>query len=431
MQRLTRISLLVSVVAALPTVAHAQSDELLIRPSIPAEYDRDRNVSVKERTHPDYDPVGIRAGAFIISPSLQLGSGFTNNVYLTSANKTSDGYAAIDPYVQIGSDWSRHQFSLQSAADIRRFFRESPRNQNAWYVNGLGRIDVNYDLNITFEGQVGRAYESPYSGANSAQNLVLSTYLRSMQAARAEYKAGRTRFVLAYDHTAFVFSNLRYADGSIRSQQDRNREINRVVGLAEYALSPSISAYTELSYDKTDYSHRLLTGQPNRDSNGYRAIAGFNFDLAGMMRGQIGLGYAYRDYTVRTYHDAQGFSAQAKVEFFPTELYTVTIEAQRLIEDSSLGNGGAYFDNRVSGRIDHEVLQNLILTAGAEFAKQDYLQSPAYNNVFRVSGGATYQATREVGFATELAYGKTDPHGPGLGNRFDELRGQLSIKIRR
>src|SRR5947207_5799867 len=78
---------------ALPTAAAAQSDgSVLVDTAIPDNFDRDRNVSVLERPHPDYDPLDIRLGGFIFAPHVEMGAGATNNVYLRGVNRVGDGY---------------------------------------------------------------------------------------------------------------------------------------------------------------------------------------------------------------------------------------------------------------------------------------------------------------------------------------------------
>jgi hypothetical protein len=432
MSRNTRAIFLAALSLSLPGAAYAQESSTLIQPSVPAGFDRGRNVSVTERPHPDFDALGIRAGAFIVSPQLTLGAAATNNVYLSQSNaKVGDVFAIVTPYLRIGSDWNVHSLELQGAGDIRRFESEKLRNQNAWYLKGAGRVDVATPFSVFVDGNVGRSFESPYSGAVASNVSVLSSYLRTAGAVRAEYKAGRTRLVVAYDHTNFKFNTIKFGDGTTRTQKDRNRNIDRLVGQAEYALSPSVSVYGEVTYDNSRYPYLLLNGQANRDSNSYRLIGGFNFDISALMRGRVGIGYAERDYKSGIYRDATGFSAQAQIDFFPSELTTVSIFAQRVIEDSSLSGSGAYFDNRLSGRVDHELLENLILQIGGEVSRQDYLRSTAKNDTWRVFGGGKFQMTRNIGFGADVSYGGADPNNFQLGGGFKELRGQLSVTFRR
>ncbi len=53
------------VALTLPVAASAQSEPVLLDPSIPQGFDAGRNVSVTQKPRPDYDALGIPVGAFI------------------------------------------------------------------------------------------------------------------------------------------------------------------------------------------------------------------------------------------------------------------------------------------------------------------------------------------------------------------------------
>lgn len=63
---------------------------MLIERAIPPDFDRGRNTAVFERARPEYDALGIRAGGFLVLPSLETTAGVTNNVFLNSTNTSSD-----------------------------------------------------------------------------------------------------------------------------------------------------------------------------------------------------------------------------------------------------------------------------------------------------------------------------------------------------
>lgn len=415
-----------------PTAAHAQNaSTTLIPPAIAPDYRRDRNVGVLDRPHPDFDPLGYRVGSFIVNPALTISPGFSDNVYSDNANKKSDAFVILEPFVRVGSDWSAHRVALEMAGDIRRFKQATIRNQNGWNVAGSGRVDVSQDLIIEAQGQIGRRFESPYSDDVVANTRNLSSYIQSLASLKASYTAGRTRLVAGFDRSSYEFNKVTFADRPARDQRTRDRTMNRFSGIVEYALSPSISAYGEIIVDQNNYKFLLANGEANRDSSGYALLGGSNFDLAGLMRGSVGVGYSTRNYKADLYPDASGLSIQAKIEFFPSPITTVGVAAQRQIQDAGLGGMGAYSDNRASIRIDHELLENLILTVDADVSKRSYFESDEYTNVFSAGAAAKFQMTRSLSFGGNIRYGSSSPHGENLGNPFDEWRAIVSIRLRR
>ena len=416
--------------AILPTSAFAQ-ESTLIEPAVPVGFDRGVNVSVLDRARPDYDPLGIYVGSFRVFPQVETGIGYSDNVYLNDSLKRGDVFVSFAPQVRVRSDWNRHELQLRGGLQAERYLDETRRNQTAFDVGTLGRLDIGSSYIVTGEAQLARRYETPFTGAVASDVAVLSNYLRNFLALRAAREVGQSRLTVAVDHTGFDFNNVELGSGAFLNQQDRDRVIDRVTGQAEYAFSPSLALYGQVNFGVTDYSRPLNNGLPNRDSHAVRAIGGANFDLASLIRGTVGIGYVWRDYRSVQFRDVSGVSVEAQVEWFPTELTTITGRLSRLIEDSSIGNNAAYFNNLALARVDHELLRNMIVSVGAEYSQQDYIDSNLSADTYRFSLSARYLSSRRVSLRGTVSYaGRTvDNVGTAFGGGFKEARGLLSLVL--
>lgn len=425
--RTARYLFATALVPLVPAKAYAQASDstTLIQPAIPEGFDRDRNVSVAERPRPDYDPLGIRLSSFILTPRIETGIGATSNVYVTDINPVSDGFVYFAPSLAARSDWSRHEVQLRTGTQLRRFFDQPRRNENPWDLSTLGRLDLGTAYSVTGEAQVARVFESPLTGGIQANFAVLSSYLRAYQSVRGEYKSGQVRAVLAFDRNSFSFSDIPLANGTRINQQDRDRVVLRGAAQGEYAFTPSVSAYGQISYERTSYSQLLRTGLANRDSNAVRALAGFNFDLAGLFRGTIGVGYVRRDYDSPLYKMVDGLSVEGRIEYFPTQLTTVTLSLRRFIEDANVGTTNAFFDNRVGLRVDHELLNNLLFNLEGNLIYQDYIGLNQNVKTYNIIGGGKYLVSRRLTLLFTTSYTHRDNSNQGvLGQSFGEVRGQ-------
>jgi len=74
------------------------------------------------------------------------------------------------------------------------------------------------------------------------------------------------------------------------------------------------------------------------------------------------------------------------MEFFPSPLTTVTISAQRLVQDAALGNVSAYRDTRGGLRVDHALLRNLLLSVAGTWARQTLLEDRRGTRLFFTTG---------------------------------------------
>ena len=431
MKRRMAAAVLAFICSIFASPSWAQSDTLLIQPALPDDFDRGRNISVQQRARPDYDAVGIRAGSFDFYPQLSVAGGYSDNLYYSRNDKVDGGFVVINPAFRLNSDWSRHSVQLQGGAEIRRYFSESPRNQTPWNLGAMAALDIADAIRITPELQAARQYENAFSGETTADTAILSNYLRTYAGLRSEYTAGQAKFTLSVNDTNYDFSNVETLSGTVIDQSDRDRNLVRLTGQAQYAFTPSVSVYVQAGYTDTNYDRRLLSGNDNRDSNDYRLIGGFNFDLAGLMRGTIGLGYSRRDFDSPLYRNVSGLSAEGKLEYFPSELTTVTLAVRRVVEDSSIDSSSGYFDNRALLQIDHEFLTNLIASAYGEFSRQDYIRSPLHLDVYRVGISNNYLSSNWLSFNFNLAYTSRSVNRPDLGRGFNEFSGQFGVTFKR
>ena len=413
------------------TPASAQDTSPLITPDLPPDYDRDRNVSVTERARPDYDPTGILVGSFQVFPRVDTGIGASNNVYLDDNGRRGDAYLQFTPQFTARSDWSRHQVMVRAVGSFRRYLDQTPLNQSAFDLVSQGRLDISSSGSLTGQSRISKLYESPFNGEIRSDLSVLSRYLRTTLRGSGEYTAGRVRGEVTADYTKFDFDNIDLPDGGTLNQKDRNRNMTRLVGELQYAFSPSASVYGKLSYDDTNYTTRLLNGDPNRDSTGKRVAVGLSMDLAGLLRGIVGVGYSWRDYSADIYKDVDGVSVEVQLEYFPSVLTTVTLGAERTIRDSSLSGTNAFFDNRLSLKVDHELLRNMLIGAGIDYARQDYIGSPQKNDVWQAEVQARYLVSRSISLAGNVDYGKRTSNDIAGGRSYDEIRGLISVTFQR
>jgi hypothetical protein len=416
--------------AIAPAAAQTNST-VLITPSLPIDFDRGRNISVEERPRTDYDQLGIRLGSIVVKPKVDLSLGYTDNAYLAgSSGKKGAAFVSAVPIVTADSDWDRDEVNLFAAAGFQRYFGETRRNQDTYDLRAVGRKDIGESFSLTGETQYARLYESPQTGATTAQLSVLSHYRRLFGSIRGQYTSGRGRVILAVDHTGLAFDDIDLGNNVIFGQKDRDRTIDRVTGQIQYALSPSISVYGQAGYDKTDYSQALLnSGAVNRNSDGWRVLGGVNFDLAGFMRGQVGVGYVRRNYDAAIYKDVSGLSAEALVEFFPTNLTTLSLRAGRTVEDASVSNSGAYFDTYVRAGADHEFLANLIGGVTAEYRHQTQEGTAPNNDFYGAYTNLRYFSSRFFSLFTNAAWIRRTTNGGGPN--FSEVRAVVGITLQR
>ncbi|MET0248472.1 MAG: outer membrane beta-barrel protein [Sphingobium sp.] len=411
--------------------ARAQTVSTLIAPVIAPDYARGRNIGVAEETHPAYRPTGLRIGAFDVYPSIEATTHYSTNVYLDNANRRGDAFLSLMPRLSLASNWARHRISVHANADIRRYARETLRDQDNFLVDVQARLDIASHWTLTASFQASRATENPFAQDLAREIAVLSQYVRLAPSVRLVRQVGRTRLTASVERLRLDFDPIRLAGGVERTQDDRSRTITRVAVQGEYALSPGLSLYGQVNQDDTRYDRAPGDGNERRDSRAHLFIGGVNVDVAGLMRGSIGIGHTRRDYRGVARDEVRALSVQARVAIFPSPLTTVTVSAQRLVQDAALGDISAYRDTRAGLQIDHALLRNLLLSITATAARQRLLDDGRGTRLFVTTGSAFYQSNRWFGLGLTAQYNRSRPYARSFGLRSDEIVGMLSVRLRR
>ena len=413
-----RLSLMISVscaaVVALPMAAHAQDDSSLAREGL---FSRGSNVSVRQRPKPEYAHSPIGYGAFLISPTITTSVEGNDNIYATSAKTTSDVIFRIQPSVVAQTNWSRNLLAVYGRASINQYVSNGSESTTDWQVGGNGRLDVHRDLG--FSG--GASYEhdtEPRTSSGSPQNIKepIRYYLADVYG-QGTKQFNRLRLTGRVDFRDFNYENAPLTGGGFSNQNYRDHTVVTGGGKADYAISPDKSVFVTAVVNNRDYSTPLV-GQPARNSTGYEFGIGSNFDISHLVRGEVQFGYTQQDYKSALYPSVSGLSARGLVEYFPTELTTVTFTGTRTVEDSSLVGSSGYLSSNISAQVDHELLRNLIITGTVSYGNDSYKGVDRTDDRTSVSAGGTYLVNRAVGVNLTYTYYNQDSSGKVAGPTF-------------
>lgn len=414
------------------SAAHAQAaDANLVLPNLPLEYDRGKNTSVLQRERPEYQAQGVRAGSFLLYPKLELGAGITDNAYQVDTNKDGDVYALIAPSIAANSNWSTHELNFNAGARLRRFASETPRNETNYNVDVSGRLDATRSLNFNTLLRTSRSTEARSSAASPQDAAEAIQFQQTTASIGGTFAGARIRGQVAVSVDDFNFSDVRAFSGATINQQGRDQTLLRTTARGEYAVSPDTSLFLQGGYTDTSYRRPLTLGIPNRDSTEWNVIGGASFDLSALIRGGIGVGYLRRSYEAPIYRDISGLAAEARVEYFPTQLTTVGLNVRRTVQDSAFGTSSGFFATAAALRVDHELLRNVLLNAQVGYEQDDFVDQESRSKIFRYSVGGRYLLNRNFGFGLVVGRDNRSARGTVGLRAFDETRALLSIVLQR
>lgn len=406
----------IAIAAGLTSPAAAQSaGRMAAAADAQTNFARDRNIAVMQRPREGYQAVGLRMGSFMAYPRLSLGVEHNDNIYATDGGEIDDLIWRVAPEISISSDWSRHSLNAYARSSILRYQDFDTENSEDLSVGASAQIDMQRNSFITLGADWADLVE-PRTSPNAVVGAVEPTaYETTAARAAVSHELNRLRLSGGYAFKSFDYEDGRNLGGGIIPQQYRDRDEHVVTARADYAVSPATALFLEVSRNVRDYRLARPAVTLVRDSEGTQALVGSNFELGATARGEIAVGYLSQEYDDPTLGDIDGFGARAQVEWFPTQLTTVTFTGSRTIEESASPGSAGYTAANVGVKVDHELMRNVILTGNVSQGKDDYQGITREDDRFNAGVAATYLLNRHVGVT--VAYSHMDMDSSGVGGQ--------------
>jgi hypothetical protein len=403
------------VVGATPTLAQADL------------FARDRNVAVSQRPRPELQALGLRWGTFMVYPETQLDVGYDDNVTAAETDERSDWLVRLSPSVELESGWSRHSLTAYARAAVTRYLDYDRDNTETWAVGASARGDIQRGSSVQGGFEIARQVE-PRTSSSAPQSLAEPIVFDSRSAnLRVTHAFNRLRLIGRLDVRDYDYEDGRLINGATINQDDRDQTTYEALGRVDYAVSPATALYGQVAVNTRSFDATGAAGTPNRDSEGINALAGANFELGDLVRGEVGLGYIEQRFDDPLYGSLSGLSTNARLEYFATPLLTLGLTANRAVTDSGIPGSAGILATTVQATADYELRRNILIGARLGFADEEFDGIDRDNQ--RVFGGvrATYLMNRRFGVTASYDVETRDSSGLQAVNDFTANRFLISL----
>jgi hypothetical protein len=394
-----------------------------------SSFDRGRNISVRQEPRPDYQAEGIQAGAFLIYPKVSLDAAYDDNIFALEHGAVGDLIFSEVPEIDIQTTWSRNSLSAYVKAQQDEYVSNSGEDATQYGAGIAGKYEFG-NSNLTG----GLDYAHDVLSRAASNNVGISTHRipYDFYSANAELASTFTRVRLSVrvDDQDYDYQNGVTAGGSpvIETQYNHNTVI--VTGKAEFALDPDAALYVTAAGNTRNYEFGPPTEAFNLNNSGYEVDAGANFDLTHLLRGEVQVGYLSQTYEESSvFKPIQGVSAKAQLQWFPSQLTTVTLIGNRAVGDAGVPGSAGFLLSNASVQIDHELLRNVILTASGTASTYQYNGVNRTDDLYGAGVSGNWLITRHIGIT--LAYTYTDQKSTGLqaGPSYEDDRVMLAVNL--
>lgn len=349
-----------------------------------------------------FDPLGWRAGAFLIKPAVELSGGYDSNPARAPAGSRGAQFYVIAPELLIRSDWSRHALNADLRGSYTGYQSSDASDRPSIDARITGRVDVQRDTSVDLEGRLLVGTDNPNS-LNVQGNLTrLPAYTTIGGTAGVTQRFNRVEVSAKATADRSSFQSSTFTTGATESNADR--DYNQYGGQlrGSYETLPGVKPFVEVAGDTRTHDLRLDRSGLQRDSNGITYRAGTSFDLPQRLTGEVSLGYTTRDYKDAALASVGGFVFDSSLAWSATPLTTATLTARSTVNELVLPGMSGYLSRDVGVQIDHAFRRYLVATfkAGAGF---DAYDSIGRNDTrYLLAAGFTYKATREVHIKGEV-----------------------------
>lgn len=374
----------------------------------------DDSVSVRERPRPEYDPLGMRLGGFNLHAQLNLGLASTDNLFATETAEQDDTIMRLGVDAQLRSDWSRHGVQIDAGYGSTHHDNFDSEDAQTSYIGAAGRLDVGSRSQINARARFTDDVE-PRTDPDSLLGADPVEFTRTEYGIGAQHDFSRFRV-----SAGFNSSEHDYDDAGAVDQDFRDHEEQSITGRVEAELTPRVGLVLQATSDERDYDNAPLL-----NSEGKTYLAGVRVNLTDLLRGEITVGQFERDYDSGS--NVEGTAIAANLEWYATRLTTLSFHANQSAEEDGAIIASPYTDANYGVRVDHELLRNVILTAGVRMGRRDYEVIDREDEYTGADVGVDYLVNRRV--AVNLRYNHDSLESSGINRYRDYDVGVVSAGL--
>lgn len=339
-----------------------------------------------------YAPLGIRAGAFLIRPSIETAIGYDDNPDRLPKNGRTDAgtgtgggskpkgsaYSRLRSELDVQSDWGRHALDFRGAAEVRKDFQIKDSGYEPQVNAALsGRVDVTErtQINTELRGSVAAARPGDPDTPTGIKGEEITRNAGATIGVAQRFNRLSLRLDGLVDR--FTVDDTKNKDGTKNDNDYRAYNQYEVRLRGAYEVSPKLEPFAEIALDTRDYDLRRAPGDPSDPgrklgSNGWAARGGARFELTRLVSGEASLGYGKQTQKDPRFKAAEGLLIDGAVAWAPTALTTVRLTATSALQESSdLATAGVLSRNFVAS-VEHRLRRNWSVTARAGYERAEY-----------------------------------------------------------
>jgi hypothetical protein len=314
---------------------------------------------VRYRQQPGYETVGVRAGSWMLNPSLITGGFYDSNVFSSNTLKRSDIAAVVEPSLRARTLWEQHGIDLTLSEQSTVYNANPGLNQTNASLRGNAWFDVSQDMQVLTNFEIAHlnlGVGTLSSPTNAVQPTPYDLFSGDVTL-RKEFN--RLTTSIGFRTNSYDYGSTQAQNGATINEDGLDGQIYALHGRIDYAFSPTLGWFSAVEGNQRDI--RGTPGHP-LDSEGYRALSGITVSLTNLISGEFGAGYVQQRFVDPTIGTIDGPSYRAKLTWHPTRLLDVHFNAEQIVTETSESSSTGVLANALQLGFDYELRRNVIFS---------------------------------------------------------------------
>lgn len=347
-----------------------------------------------------YAPIGYSAGSFTLKPGVEIVEGYDDNPFRVQNGKGS-WFTQTDARLNARSNWSRHELETELRGAFTAYTDVDNNNRPEAEARLRGRIDVNADRRIEFEGRALLSTQmagTPEAVTSAKQPPLVYTY-----GGNAGYVQRLNRFEAGLYAMVerSTYADAELLNNTILDQSDRDYTSYGARLRGSYETRPGVKPFAEVSADTRVFDRSVDSNGDRRNSDGIYARVGSEFELRGYLTGQVSVGYGRRVYDDPGLPAIGGFLFDSSLVWQASALTKVSLKAVSEISETNLAGASGALKREAILSVDHAFRRWLVGTASVSYGTYDYRGIDRSDDKLGFSAGLTYYLNRNMALKGE------------------------------
>ncbi len=388
----------------------------------------DKITNVYTRFNPAYDSPGVRIGNFILYPSIETATAFSDNIYASDTDPKNDLVYTATPSISASSDFVRHRISFNASTQKAWYQKYSSENYTDYRLSTNGQVDLFGQTAVPFSLSYNRGH---YERGTGEENLATTPTVFDLYTASTglNHNGARVALKALVSVRDYTFEKIDDVFGN-KVNDDRNRtetETYASIGLPEdFWVAPFVyTKFLDVSYDRAIDRNGF-----NRDSRGTEIGAGAVLNISDLTTASFYGGHISRRYDDSRFSDISDIAYGANIVWSPSTLATFTLSGHRDVQESILSGASGLVRSNVILSMRYELFPNLFLDPSLEYSQSEYEGIERDLSRYGAGIGAQYKMNPNLWLSAKYKHTNQDESGAPVGFSDDYKSNELQLSLK-